>query len=145
MPLHHGCTVGCAVQLHGRVCCGPVYINVPADSSIRAALQCHGRLARPPLRPAHRFAPAYNVMDILPVRPRGRLCHPRRLTTPWPSLATAPAYNVVAVSHDRAGLQCCGRLSRPRHTMPWPSLATEPVYNTLAVSRDHMLVNVAEN
>ena len=39
---------------------------------------------------------------------------PQRLTTPWPSLETAPAYNAVAVSRDRAGLQCRGRLLRPR-------------------------------
>ena len=50
----------------------------------------------------------------------------------------APAYNAVAVSHDRACLQRRGRLSRPRRlATPWPSLATTPTYNTVAVSRDH--------
>ena len=34
---------------------------------------------------------------------------PHRLTTAWPSLATAPAYNTVAVSRDHADLQCRGR------------------------------------
>ena len=56
-----------------RLPCGPIYINVPADSHICAGLQCDGRLTRPPLRPAHTFAPAYNVTDNLPFRPRGRL------------------------------------------------------------------------
>ena len=39
---------------------------------------------------------------------------PHRLTTPWPSLGTTRAYNAVAVSRDRTGLQRRGRLSRPR-------------------------------
>ena len=46
---------------------------------------------------------------------------PHRLTTPWPSLATAPAYNAVAVSRDHAGLQQGGQLARPhRLTTPRP-------------------------
>ena len=46
---------------------------------------------------------------------------PHWLTTPWPSLATAPAYNVVAVSRDHAGLQQGGQLARPhRLTTPRP-------------------------
>ena len=51
-----------------------------------------------------------------------RLLH--RLTTPWPSLATTPAYNDVAVSRDHTGLQRGGqfarlhRLTTPRTTRP---------------------------
>ena len=65
MPLHHGCTVGCAIQLHGRVFCGPICINMSAESPVRAALQRHGRLARPPLPPVHVSAPVYNAKDNL--------------------------------------------------------------------------------
>ena len=36
---------------------------------------------------------------------RGRLSRPRRFTMPWPSLATAPVYDAVAVSRVRTGLQ----------------------------------------
>ena len=44
-----------------------------------------------------------------------------RLTTPWPSLVTAPAYHAVAVSRDHAGLQQGGQLTRPhRFTTPRP-------------------------
>ena len=46
---------------------------------------------------------------------------PHRLTTPWPSLATAPAYNVVAVFCGHTGLQQGGQLARPhRLTTPRP-------------------------
>ena len=42
----------------------------------------------------------------------------------------APAYNAVAVSRDRAGLQCRGRFSRPHWlAIPWPSLAITLAYN----------------
>ena len=42
----------------------------------------------------------------------------------------APAYNAMSVSHDRAGLQRRGRLSRPHQfTTQWPSFMTTPAYN----------------
>ena len=37
---------------------------------------------------------------------------PAPASTPWPSLATAPAYNTVAVSRDHVGLQQGGQLAR---------------------------------
>src|SRR6187399_371927 len=40
--------------------------------------------------------------------------HPRRFTTPWPSLATVPVYNAVAIFRDHTVLQRRGRLSRLR-------------------------------
>jgi len=50
-----------------------------------------------------------------------------RLTTPWPSLATAPAYHAVAVSRDHASLQQGGQLTRPhRFTMPRPTHLSVP-------------------
>ena len=77
MPLYHRCMFGCAAQLHGHVCCGPFCINTSADLSVRAALQRHGRLARPLSRPVHASAPAYNKEDNLLVHTglqhRGRL------------------------------------------------------------------------
>ena len=58
------------------------------DSSVRAALQHHGRLARPPSWPVHVSAPAYNaVADSLSApayKRRGRLTRPHRFTTPRP-------------------------------------------------------------
>ena len=88
MPLYRGCTFGCAAQLHGHMCHGLVYINTLADSSVRAALQRHRRLARPPSRPVHVSAPAYNtVADSLSApayKNHGRLTRPHRFTTPWP-------------------------------------------------------------
>ena len=52
---------------------------------------------------------------------------PHRLTTPWPSLATAPAYHAVAVSRDHAGLQQGRKLTRPhRFTMPRPTHLSVP-------------------
>ena len=41
------------------------FINAPADSPVCAALQRHGRLARPPSPPVHVSAPVYNVKDNL--------------------------------------------------------------------------------
>ena len=42
----------------------------------------------------------------------------------------APAYNAVTVSRDRAGLQCRGRLSRPRRfTTRRTTCPSAPVYN----------------
>ena len=50
-----------------------------------------------------------------------------RLTTPWPSLATAPAYHAVAVSRDHASLQQGGQLTRPhRFTTPRPTHLSVP-------------------
>src|SRR3954463_5672977 len=47
---------------------------------------------------------------------------------PWPSLATAPAYNAVAVSRDHAGLQQGGQLARPhRITTPRPVHLSVPL------------------
>ena len=49
------------------------------------------------------------------------------LTTPWPSLTTAPAYNAVAISRDHASLQQGGQLARPhRLTTPWPVYLSVP-------------------
>ena len=56
----------------------------------------------------------------------GRLSRPRRLTTPWPSLTTAPAYNALAVSYDHAGLQQGGQLTRP-HRLTTPRLIHQSV------------------
>ena len=57
------------------------------------------------------------------------------VVTQW---TPAPAYDAMAVSLDRAGLQRRGRLSRPRQfTMPWPSFMTTPVYN----KEDNLLVH----
>ena len=39
--LCHGGTFGGTARLHGLVCQGPDYINAPADSPVRAALQHH--------------------------------------------------------------------------------------------------------
>ena len=72
--------------------CGPVYINAPADSPIRAALQCHGRLARPPSRPAHTSATGLQCDGQLtrpPPRPTRR---PRRLPLLRLTRPTAPAH-----------------------------------------------------
>ena len=54
---------------------------------------------------------------------------PHRLTTPWPSLATAPAYNVVAFSYYHVGLQQGGQITRPhRFTAPWLIHLSEPPF-----------------
>ena len=45
---------------------------------------------------------------------RGRLSRPRRLTTPWPSLATTPAYNKEDNLPVRTDLQRRGRFTRER-------------------------------
>ena len=56
----------------------------------------------------------------------------------------APAYNVMAVSHGRTGLQRRGRLSWPhRLTTSWPFLATAPVYNVAVDSPVHTGLNVS--
>ena len=55
--------------------------------------------------------------DRASLQHRGRLSRPRRLSMPWPSLATVKADNAVAVSRDREGLQHHVRLSRPH----WPT------------------------
>ena len=69
---------------------------------------------------------------------------PHRLTTSWPSLATAPAYNTVAVSRDRAGLQLRGRLSRPRRlTTRRTTHPSAPVYNATADSSIRAASDVA--
>ena len=58
-----------------------------------------------------------------------------RLTMPWPSLSIAPAYNAMAVSHDRAGLQCTGRPLWPhRFTTRRTTCTPAPAYNTAADS-----------
>ena len=76
MPLYRGCTFGCAAQLHGHVCCGPFYINTSTDLPVRAALQRHGRLARPLSRPTHPSAPVYKCHGQL-VRPtKNTRCYP---------------------------------------------------------------------
>ena len=46
----------------------------------------------------------YSTDSCTGLQRRGRLSRPRRLTTQWPFLATAPAYNTVAVFYDHAGL-----------------------------------------
>ena len=71
---------------------------------------------------------------------------PHRLTTPWPSLATAPAYNAVAVSRDHAGLQQGGQLARPhRLTTPRPvhlSVPPQMLRSSLpSVSRGLVYIN----
>ena len=47
MSLYHGCTFGCAAQLHGHAYRSPVYINASADSPVHTVLQRHGQLACP--------------------------------------------------------------------------------------------------
>ena len=76
----------------------------------------------------------------------GRLSRPRRLTTSRPSLATAPAYNVVAVSRDHAGLQRRGQLARlHRLTTPRPvhlSVPPQMLRSSLpSVSRGLVYIN----
>ena len=66
--LCHRGTFGGTTRLHGLACHDPDYINVPANSPVRAALQHHKRLARPPSRPVHASASAYNEEDNLLVR-----------------------------------------------------------------------------
>ena len=57
----------------------------------------------------------------------GCLSRPHRLTMPWPSLATALAYNAVDISYDHAGLQQGGQLTRPhRFTAPRLVHLSEP-------------------
>ena len=78
--------------------------NTSDDSPVRAALQHHKRLARPPSRSVHASASAHNEEDNLLVRTglqcRGRfIClllrpiHPPRSTRP-----SSPAYSAVASS-----------------------------------------------
>ena len=58
-------------------------------------------------------APAYNAVvvsrDSVGLQRRGRLLRQRWLTTPWPSLATTPAYNKEDNLPVRTGLQHRGR------------------------------------
>ena len=70
-----------------------------------------------------------------------------RLTTPWPSLATAPAYNAVAVFHEHAGLQQGGQLACPhRFTMMRPvHLSVPPLMlrsSLSSVSRGLVYINI---
>ena len=93
MPLYRGCTFGYAAQLHGYAYRGPVYINAPADSPVRTALQHHGRIARPPLQPVHASTPVCNAENNLLVRTGvqryGRLIRLLlRVTHPWLILAS---------------------------------------------------------
>ena len=65
----------------------------------------------------------------------------------WPSLATTPAYNAVAVSRDHAGLQQGGQLVRlHRFTMPRPTHLSElPLMlrsSLLSVSRGLVYINI---
>ena len=59
------------------------------------------------------LAPAYNAVAVSRDRAglprRGRLSRPRRLTTPWPSLATTPTYNAEAVSRGLVYINIPGR------------------------------------
>ena len=80
--LCHGGTFGGTARLHGLACHDPDYINAPADLPVRTALQRRGRLARPPSRPVHAFAPAYNAEDNLLVRTGSQ--------TPWLVYLSAP-------------------------------------------------------
>ena len=78
----------------------------------RTGLQCCGRLSRPHRLttpwPTHPSTPPYNATDDSPVRPRGRLTCPRRLT------------NVTADSPVHTGLPRRGRFTRERlqHHLP---------------------------
>ena len=64
----------------------------------------------------------------------GHLLRPRRLTMPWPSLATAPVYNALAVLYDHTGLQQGGQLARPhRLTTPRPTHLSAPVADSPVV------------
>ena len=71
----------------------PAY-NAVADSPVCAALQCHGRLACPPVRPVHASAPIYNKEDNLPVRTGlqrcGRLSRPHQRTMSRPTYLSEP-------------------------------------------------------
>ena len=69
----------------------------------------------------------YSKDSRIGLQHRGHLSRSRRLTAPWPSLATAPVYNAVAVFYDHAGLQQGGQLTRPqRFTAPRLNHLSEP-------------------
>ena len=116
--LCHGGTFGGTARLHGLACHDPDYVNAPADSPVRAALQHHKRLARPPSRPVHASASAYHEEDNLLVRTglqcRGRfICvllrpiHPPRPTRPSTPDYSAVAGSSVARANQVIFIQVC--------------------------------------
>ena len=70
----------------------------------------------------------YSTDSCTGLQRHGRLSRSHQLTTPWPSLATAPIYNALAVFYDHAGLQQGGQLARPHWlTTPRPTHLSAPV------------------
>ena len=83
-------------------------------------------------------APAYTIVAASCARTglqhRSRLLRPRRLTTPWPFLATAPVYNEEDNFPVCTGLQRHRRLARPPSRLVHVSaLAYKAVADSLSV------------
>ena len=71
----------------------------------------------------------------------GHLPRSRRLTTPWPSFATAPVYNALAVFYDHAGSQQGGQLARPhRLTTPRPTHLSAPAAGSAVIDFSFTMV-----